>query len=68
MFKHIAGSDLVITTYALLRRDLEEMEKYEFNTVILDEAQNSKIPTPSRPAPCAGSTPACGIVPLGHAH
>ncbi len=44
MFKHIAGSDLIITTYALLRRDLEEMEKYEFNTVILDEAQNIKNP------------------------
>ena len=44
MFKHIAESDLVITTYALLRRDLEEMEKYEFNTVILDEAQNIKNP------------------------
>ena len=41
MFKHIAESDLIITTYALLRRDLEEMEKYEFNTVILDEAQNT---------------------------
>lgn len=44
MFKHIAESDLIITTYALLRRDLEEMEKYEFNTVILDEAQNIKNP------------------------
>ena len=44
MFKHITASDLVITTYALLRRDLEEMEKYEFNTVILDEAQNIKNP------------------------
>ena len=44
MFKHIAESDLIISTYALLRRDLEEMEKYEFNTVILDEAQNIKNP------------------------
>lgn len=44
MFKHIAKSDLIITTYALLRRDLEELEKYEFNTVILDEAQNIKNP------------------------
>ncbi len=42
MFKHIDNSDLIITTYALLRRDLEEMEKFEFNTVILDEAQNIK--------------------------
>ncbi|MDE5833315.1 MAG: DEAD/DEAH box helicase [Desulfovibrio sp.] len=44
MFKEIEKSDLVITTYALLRRDLESMEKYEFNTVILDEAQNIKNP------------------------
>lgn len=44
MFRHIEDSDLVITTYALLRRDLEEMEKHEFNTVILDEAQNIKNP------------------------
>ena len=44
MFKRIAESDLIITTYALLRRDLEEMEKYEFNAVILDEAQNIKNP------------------------
>ncbi len=44
MFKKIAKSDLVITTYALLRRDLEELEKHRFNTVILDEAQNIKNP------------------------
>ncbi len=44
MFKKISESDLVITTYALLRRDLEELEKYEFNAVILDEAQNIKNP------------------------
>ncbi len=44
MFKKINKSDLVITTYALLRRDLEELEKYEFNTIILDEAQNIKNP------------------------
>ena len=44
MFKQIADSDLIITTYALLRRDLEELEKHEFNTIILDEAQNIKNP------------------------
>ncbi len=44
MFKQISESDLIITTYALLRRDLEELEKYEFNSVILDEAQNIKNP------------------------
>ncbi len=44
MFKHIKNSNLVLTTYALLRRDLDELEKYDFNTVILDEAQNIKNP------------------------
>ena len=44
MFKQITDSDLIITTYALLRRDLEELEKHEFNTIILDEAQNIKNP------------------------
>jgi non-specific serine/threonine protein kinase len=44
MFKKIAESDLVITTYALLRRDLEELLNFEFNTIILDEAQNIKNP------------------------
>ena len=44
MFKHIGESDLVITTYALLRRDLDELLKYEFATIILDEAQNIKNP------------------------
>ncbi|MBG0777503.1 MAG: DEAD/DEAH box helicase [Desulfovibrionaceae bacterium] len=44
MFKKIADSHLVITTYALLRRDLEELQKYEFSSVILDEAQNIKNP------------------------
>jgi len=44
MFKHIAESDLVVTTYALLRRDLDELLKFEFNSIILDEAQNIKNP------------------------
>ncbi len=44
MFKMINDSDLVITTYALLRRDLEELLKHEFNAIILDEAQNIKNP------------------------
>ncbi|MDR0339099.1 MAG: DEAD/DEAH box helicase [Desulfovibrio sp.] len=44
MFKKIKKADLVLTTYALLRRDLEELQKYDFNTIILDEAQNIKNP------------------------
>ncbi|GHU99025.1 Snf2 family protein [Deltaproteobacteria bacterium] len=44
LLKHAADAHIVVTTYALLRRNLEEMEKYDFNTVILDEAQNIKNP------------------------
>lgn len=44
MFKKISETDLIITTYALLRRDLEEMLKFRFNAIILDEAQNIKNP------------------------
>ncbi|WP_147821780.1 DEAD/DEAH box helicase [Salidesulfovibrio onnuriiensis] len=44
LFQHIKDSDLIITTYALLRRDLDELLKYKYNAVILDEAQNIKNP------------------------
>lgn len=44
MFRKVADSDIVVTTYALLRRDLEELEKHYFNSIILDEAQNIKNP------------------------
>jgi SNF2 family DNA or RNA helicase len=37
-------ADLVITSYALLRRDEDFLQKYEFGYVILDEAQNIKNP------------------------
>ncbi|MDR2573663.1 MAG: DEAD/DEAH box helicase [Desulfovibrio sp.] len=44
LFKQVTDAHLVVTTYALLRRNLEEIEKYDFNAVILDEAQNIKNP------------------------
>jgi len=44
LFKEIPSCSLVVTTYALLRRDLEDLNKYEYHTVILDEAQNIKNP------------------------
>ncbi|SDL39846.1 Superfamily II DNA or RNA helicase, SNF2 family [Maridesulfovibrio ferrireducens] len=44
LFKQISTSNIVITTYALLRRDLEELLKREYTSVILDEAQNIKNP------------------------
>jgi len=41
-FKEIAGTDLVITSYALIRRDAERYRELEFDTVVLDEAQHIK--------------------------
>lgn len=41
-FGEIAAHDVVITSYALLRRDLERYLEHEFTTVILDEAQHIK--------------------------
>ena len=38
----IARADLVVTTYALLRRDAEALRAVEFRYVVLDEAQNIK--------------------------
>jgi SNF2 family DNA or RNA helicase len=42
--KQIPQHDLIVTNYALLRRDLEELQKFPFRTVILDEAQFIKNP------------------------
>jgi superfamily II DNA or RNA helicase len=36
--------DLVVTNYALLRRDLAALQKFAFRAIILDEAQNIKNP------------------------
>jgi len=42
--KQIPQHDLIVTNYALLRRDLEELQKFAFRAVILDEAQFIKNP------------------------
>lgn len=34
--------DVVLTSYALVRRDLSELKKVEFRAIVLDEAQNIK--------------------------
>jgi len=43
--KQIPEHDLIVTNYALLRRDLEELQKFEFRALVLDEAQFIKNPT-----------------------
>ncbi|WP_416197182.1 MAG: Superfamily II DNA or RNA helicase, SNF2 family [Sporanaerobacter sp.] len=44
MLKDIQEYDVVITSYPLIRKDIEEYEKYSFRTCILDEAQHIKNP------------------------
>ena len=41
-FDEIAASDVVVTSYALIRRDAERYRGLEFDTVALDEAQHIK--------------------------
>ena len=36
--------DVILTTYGVLRRDIDDLEKLKFNYVILDESQNIKNP------------------------
>ena len=42
--KQIPQHDIVVTNYAILRRDLEELSKFEFRSLVLDEAQFIKNP------------------------
>jgi superfamily II DNA or RNA helicase len=41
-FERIAEHDIVVTSYALMRRDAERYQGIEFDTVVLDEAQHIK--------------------------
>jgi superfamily II DNA or RNA helicase len=41
-FCEIQRSDLVVTSYALMRRDADRYKEVEFDTVVLDEAQHIK--------------------------
>ena len=41
-FGQVQQSDVVVTSYALIRRDAERYREFEFDTVVLDEAQHIK--------------------------
>ena len=41
-FDEIPASDIVLTSYALIRRDAERYRGLEFDTIVLDEAQHIK--------------------------
>ncbi len=42
LYKKIKDADIVITSYAILRRDINALKNYEFRHIILDESQNIK--------------------------
>jgi len=48
----IADHDVVITTYGTVRRDIAELQKIEFDHVILDEAQAIKNPSAQASKAC----------------
>jgi len=58
-FRRIPQSDLVLTSYALLHRDLEALLEHEFHLLVLDEAQHVKNPG-------AQVTRAAGSLRAGH--
>ncbi len=41
-------SDVIITTFAILRIDIEEIKKHQWGMIIIDEAQNIKNPDTSQ--------------------
>ncbi|MDD3594685.1 MAG: SNF2-related protein [Candidatus Gastranaerophilales bacterium] len=41
-FKKITGYDIILTSYALVRRDIELYKKFDFRLIVLDESQNIK--------------------------
>src|SRR5207248_8570773 len=44
LFSKMGAADLVITSYPLLRRDIERYRSFRFRAVFLDEAQHIKNP------------------------
>lgn len=45
LFSHIPHADLVLTSYALLQRDVAVLKTYSFRLIVLDEAQYIKNPS-----------------------
>ncbi|MGJ8696925.1 MAG: DEAD/DEAH box helicase [Verrucomicrobiaceae bacterium] len=45
LFSHIPHADLVVTSFALLQRDIDELKKHRFRLAVLDEAQHIKNPS-----------------------
>ena len=43
--KQIPSFDIIITNYSILRRDLDQLNKFDFGAIVLDEAQYIKNPS-----------------------
>ncbi|OGV57766.1 MAG: hypothetical protein A2X45_19700 [Lentisphaerae bacterium GWF2_50_93] len=52
----ISGSDIVISSYALAKRDVETYSKFNFSYLILDEAQHIKNPSTANAKACKSIT------------
>lgn len=46
--RQMENTDVIITSYGVIRRDISDLEKEEFSVVIIDEAQNIKNPVTSQ--------------------
>lgn len=44
-FRSIPYADLVLTSYALIQRDIDKLQEYNFHLAVLDEAQYVKNPS-----------------------
>ena len=57
----VESSDIVVTTYSLVGRDKEDLERAEWHRVVLDEAQYIKNPPTKQAATIRtpGPTPYC---------
>jgi len=44
LYSHITHADIVITSFAILQRDIGELKKHNFRLIVLDEAQHIKNP------------------------
>jgi superfamily II DNA or RNA helicase len=44
-YPHLKDADVIITSYSIAGRDIEELKKHRFKYVILDEAQHIKNPS-----------------------
>jgi superfamily II DNA or RNA helicase len=44
LFPAIANNDLILTSYPLLRRDIDKYRRFEFAAIVLDEATHIKNP------------------------